>query len=488
MATLENLRPRPIATSAELKQEANEYLKRASNLERDKQYDEASVLYRRVVSLIQSHEGTSAIDDELSSIKRNANQLLLQSALHKNQSSTSTNTYQHMVRELSNHVPQTTNESELSEQVFEDPVAFQPVTDQSNATVLFQLDTGAKLFYLAKDGQIQTTSETLPLTVFQVNEDNETCGLLKLGTWIYPLHPKVSPAFKTGYDAYIFPNNTSVGEFVGLMFDEVISPEVRHAFEDILSTYTVFMAQHGTPTYGEALIPDKTKAEIIGRDQAIAETEMPYDTNTKTGKLAASFITGTKFLTKQLASGVVMAENLIGKASKNVHDRVVPNAEPVKVHRGLHATARGLRATSDVTVKASSYVVSKIGQLTLGLARTFAPNFGKVETKVLEDGTVQTTKLSGLKGIGHAGITSFGILYESSENAAKHLATNLANESISVVKYKYGEDASVLTENAAYAVGNAALTAYHVGGIGPKSVARKVVKQTAKETVKNALK
>ncbi len=42
-------------------------------------------------------------------------------------------------------------------------------------------------------------------------EDGETCGLLKLGSWIYPLHPKVSPAFKTGYDAYIFPNNTSVG-------------------------------------------------------------------------------------------------------------------------------------------------------------------------------------------------------------------------------------------------------------------------------------
>jgi hypothetical protein len=35
---------------------------------------------------------------------------------------------------------------------------------------------------------------------------------------------------------------------------------------------------------------------------------------------------------------------------------------------------------------------------------------------------------------------------------------------------RYGEDASILTENAAYAVGNAALTAYYVGGIGPKSV------------------
>jgi hypothetical protein len=30
----------------------------------------------------------------------------------------------------------------------------------------------------------------------------------------------------------------------------------------------------------------------------------------------------------------------------------------------------------------------------------------------------------------------FGVVYESCENAAKHLATNLANETISVVKHK----------------------------------------------------
>ena len=90
--------------------------------------------------------------------------------------------------------------------------------------------------------------------------------------------------------------------------------------------------------------------------------------------------------------------------------------------------------------------------MTLGLARTFAPSFGKVERKVLADGTVETTKLSGIRSIGHASLTSkiepcarsldvlvcsgFGVIYESCENAAKHLATNLANESVSVVKHK----------------------------------------------------
>jgi len=175
MATLEKIRPRPEATPASLKREANEYLQRASNLERNQQYDEAAVLYRRVVSLINSHEGSSAVDDELKSIKRNANQLLLQSSFHKTRNANTDNTYQNMVQQLSSHV-RTVNEqnaTENSEQVFRDPSAFQPITSnenrrESNANILFQLDAGAKLFYLAKNGSIQTTSETLPLTLFHV--------------------------------------------------------------------------------------------------------------------------------------------------------------------------------------------------------------------------------------------------------------------------------------------------------------------------------
>lgn len=55
------------------------------------------------------------------------------------------------------------------------------------------------------------------------------------------------------------------------------------------------------------------KAEIIGRDEADAEQGMMYDT-------------------------------------------IVPNPEPAKIHPGVHVTARGLRTTSGVTVKASNFV------------------------------------------------------------------------------------------------------------------------------------
>ena len=122
------------------------------------------------------------------------------------------------------------------------------------------------------------------------------------------------------------------GEFVGLMFDENIAPDIREYFESVLSHYSVFMAQQGTPTvsnhfmdyvhflgfycpltvqFGESLMAASapvqervtsasrqtkdaasSKANVIGQDAALAEEELPYDTSRKTGKLAAALMTG----------------------------------------------------------------------------------------------------------------------------------------------------------------------------------------------------
>jgi hypothetical protein len=180
-ALLERLRPRAEATAAGLKREANDYMQRAQTLERNQQYDEASVLYKRVISLIGSHEGTSAVNDELATIKRNANQHLMQTSLRQGRPRDSTGNYQNMVRQLSNHVPDQGTDDELkqmADEIFEDAAAFQPLAhgeqqQESNATVLFQVDEGARLFYMAKDGSIQTNSETLPLTVYEMRYGQE---------------------------------------------------------------------------------------------------------------------------------------------------------------------------------------------------------------------------------------------------------------------------------------------------------------------------
>jgi hypothetical protein len=178
MSAHEQVRRQSIASSKSVKHEVNTLLHRAENLEqqRPQQYDDASILYRHVISLIDSHERTSTIDNELISIKRHANQRLLQISLETDRTANSRSNYGDMAQRASEHDRTSIEQlqlAEMSEQVFQDANAFELVTDrrdieQSNGRILFQLDTGARLFHLAKDGSIKTTSNSLPLTIFQV--------------------------------------------------------------------------------------------------------------------------------------------------------------------------------------------------------------------------------------------------------------------------------------------------------------------------------
>lgn len=50
---------------------------------------------------------------------------------------------------------------------------------------------------------------------------------------------------------------------------------------------------------------------------------------------------------------------------------------------------------------------------------------------------------------------------------------------------RYGSEAAKLSENALYAVGNVAMTAYNVDNLGVKAIAKRAAKETGKELVKD---
>ena len=51
--------------------------------------------------------------------------------------------------------------------------------------------------------------------------------------------------------------------------------------------------------------------------------------------------------------------------------------------------------------------------------------------------------------------------------------------------YRYGSEAAKLSENALYAVGNVAMTAYNVDNLGVKAIAKRAAKDTGKELIKD---
>ena len=82
-------------------------------------------------------------------------------------------------------------------------------------------------------------------------------------------------------------------------------------------------------------------------------------------------------------------------------------------------------------------------------------------------------------------LAGFAIVYDSLEQAAKTLASNITNETVTVVEHKYGADAANVTQNGMYSVGNIAVS---VNNVKNMKIARTLAKATAKEVIKSGSK
>ncbi len=91
--------------------------------------------------------------------------------------------------------------------------------------------------------------------------DEKVLGFVRVGSWVYPLLPSVSPAMKTTFNAYIFPNEDEEKEksnkspaavscnFVGLTFANVSKAD-QEIFEDILANYGSLIYQSASHPSG----------------------------------------------------------------------------------------------------------------------------------------------------------------------------------------------------------------------------------------------
>jgi len=86
-----------------------------------------------------------------------------------------------------------------------------------NATEIFNIPTGVQIFFITPEGYVSAPSYPSALKVFRFNEDvsseasnvMQPSAFLQVGDWFYPLQQGSSPALRTPYGAYIFPDMES---------------------------------------------------------------------------------------------------------------------------------------------------------------------------------------------------------------------------------------------------------------------------------------
>jgi hypothetical protein len=135
--------------------------------------------------------------------------------------------------------------------------------DFTKATEVIRIDDGVQLFYIADDGTVSTPSYPTTLSVYSFDQNQvsgKVCGFVRVGSWLYPLTLNESPAMKTNFNAYIFPNkdqdevNGKMNCFVGITMANTISSEERLLFEDVLGSYSALIYQDASSSSQYVLI------------------------------------------------------------------------------------------------------------------------------------------------------------------------------------------------------------------------------------------
>lgn len=348
----------------------------------------------------------------------------------------------------------------------------------ADAALLFLIEGGVQIYFIASDGSVSAPSYPCSLAVYQFL-DSAVCqsttdsppAFLQVGDWIYPLLPTISPALHADWGAYIFPDVTArePGCYVGVIIPDSLDPARRRRLEEILKTFTSFKEQAAGATEAGLAAP-------------VTDT---------TGAIAQGIITASEWISWGLTKGAEKAGHLILAGAEKLRQHIEPQIEASRIDPRVQRGAQCARTVTGGAVKVSGFIVDKVGQATSVLARTAAPHLRRTSEALLpaswtsrsaSDGRSTVDKIS---EVATSGLQGFSTVYLGLERSALILARSVANQTVQTVHHRYGGEAGKFTEDVVYSATNVAVAASSVNRLGPKAVAKQVAKETAAAAIKH---
>lgn len=350
------------------------------------------------------------------------------------------------------------------------------IKDFERATELVRIDQGVQLFYIAADGTVSTPSYPTTLSVysFENEQPGDMAGFVRVGEWVYPLIRNQSPAMKTNFNAYIFPNNNEestridgqVNNFVGITFSNHVSQEERMLFEDVLNSFDSLIFQEKLANEAakskqleaqsqKPLVPSFNKErenvnlgelknkELVIIDEEDRQPAVPQPSNLTTSEyISQSLLSGAKYISGGLSKTTEVANQYLKSGGEKLKSQLTPNEQPVVVDPKLKKTVEAVRYGSHVSVRVSNYLVDKLGVIATAAARKVGPTLREGTTSLLSKTGVVGNKenasgyVEGFCNVAGSSIKSAAIVYHSLEQAGFTLAKNMTDETVNVVNHK----------------------------------------------------
>ncbi|XP_030600446.1 spartin b isoform X1 [Archocentrus centrarchus] len=357
---------------------------------------------------------------------------------------------------------------------------------------LLYIPHGVQIFFVTPEGQVSAPSYPGYLRLVRFTSDrsdrepNRPPAFLQVCDWLYPLMAMNSPALLCNTGVFMFPDMMAPapGYYVGVVLSSELPAADRQLFQDLLSQMTDLRVQ--APEEAADTINLSQKVSIATPEEPAetpAETEEEKALPEWSEKVANGILTGASWLSWGLVKGAEYTGKAIHKGAAKLREHITPEDKPTPVSptvtKGLHVA----KQATGGAVKVSQFLVDGVCTVASCVGRELAPHVKKHGGKLIPESMKKDkdgrSNIDGAMVVAASGVQGFATMWTGLEVAAKDIATNVASETVTTVKHKYGAAAGQATDHAVNSAMNVGITAFNIDNLGIKAVVKRTGRHTA---------
>lgn len=365
-------------------------------------------------------------------------------------------------------------------------------------------------------------------------EGDGRIGLIKIGPdHFHALRKDRSLIYKLSPNTYFFQPYDSVdlGENVSLLVTLKSSGSKNQAalikqFDEILNFFATIVSEvpgsspevdavkqlcglDGSRLYPAIDMNEQIQSPLLTGAQPnanVTSTDWPRDTScdeqncgyingselsNPARAIATGIVTGAEYVAIGFNKGTEFAKNLIHQggghliSQENRHDRKEIDPQVITILRAVRIGAETASYVAEKAVEKIALGARKLGQcLVPHIEEHGTTLFSRITGK---DRQSSKQHVQDILGVTASGLQGFGTIYSSLTSNAKQLAKAVGDETYLYVQKRYGDSAAEATQEAMYAAGHTASAVVTTTQLGPKTVAKNVVKTAAAEACRQHL-
>ncbi|CAM9329532.1 unnamed protein product [Lampetra planeri] len=367
---------------------------------------------------------------------------------------------------------------------------------------LLFIPSGVQMFFVAPSGQVSSLSSPgyLRIVAFGCQQKDGAAGrppvFLDACGWLYPLTSD-TPVLLANSGIFMFPDTLAEapGSYAGVVLSSELPAADQEMFQDLMLQLTEFRIQG----------PDDAGSEVISLSEKVplgppnAQTGLTVAAGKKekpplpgwSEKMGQGILSGAERLSQGFAKGAEATGRAIHRGAAKIRDHLSPEDTPSEVSPHVSKGLQVARKATGGAARVSQLIVNGVSTVAGHVAEKVAPHVKKHGAKLIPESLKtrkegQASNLDGAKFVAASSVQGFSTVWSSLESGAKLVGKSVAGETVTTVKYKYGDDAGQATDTALQSVVNVGVTAFNIDNLGFKAILGTTGKKAAKVMLKSS--